>query len=433
MPNVVGRTGAEAVGILRKPELRVIAIDTARARGGNGTIDHQQPEAGALVHSGEAVTLHVTLPTMMGVVPAVIGMKASRARAVLDKSGFQLGHVTRVARAGADAVIFEQTPKAGESAQQGTFVDVRENMLVAPHKIVVPNLAGLLLDSATNVLTRDSLQIGRIGFADDGMDPHVVRQSPRAGDSVPLNQFVDVTLATPHRAGTTPPPPPPSDTIVQVPAVTGVSFERAREVLESSGLEAVAAADTFRQPRVIAQSPQAASFARIHSGVVLTLVGVEPPPVPDVVGNSQHAAEEHLQLDGFKMSVDGTSRVFWPLFERVKVQRPSAGERLSQDLPVHVDLTTPIVPPVPASIAAVVIAGALLVTRKPIWRSKPQRDSPRWRPIGELGFDVKAGAPSPPVLESAAGNLAKVVVSFEITTTAAPWQVTPDPDSLVER
>src|SRR5262249_57092301 len=127
MPNVIGRTVAEAIDILRRPELRVIAIDTARGRNGNGLVDHQQPEADAPVHAGEAVTLHVTLPPAMGVVPAVIGMYTSRARATLEKSGSQLGGVTHVVHAGADSAIFAQTPGPGASAELGTPVDVQEN------------------------------------------------------------------------------------------------------------------------------------------------------------------------------------------------------------------------------------------------------------------------------------------------------------------
>jgi hypothetical protein len=184
----------------------------------------------------------------------------------------------------------------------------------------------------------------------------------------------------------------------------------------------------------VAQAPPAGSFVRIHSGVVLTLVGAELPAVPDVVGQRQQAAEDHLRLDGFAMTVDSTQRVLWPLVVQVRLQRPTVGARLSQDLPVHVDLTTPMVPPIPASIAAVVLVGAVVATRTPIWpRPKPKPD-PRWRPITDLSFDVRAGAPSSPVLHAATPkNLAKVTVSFDVITTAGFWQVEPDHSSLVER
>jgi len=430
MPNVVGRTVDQATELLRKPELRLISVDSVRAKGGNGMVDHQLPEAGTPVHSGEPVSLHVTLPPAVSLVPAVVGMYTARARAVLEKSGFRLGSVTHVAHGRADSTIFAQTPGPGASAERGTPVDVEENTLIPPRKIAVPDISGLTLDSASRVLSNDSLQAGPIRYTDEGADPRVVRQSPAAGDSLLANQFVGVTLTTPRNPATLQPPPPSRDT-VQVPNVTGISFEKARRTLEAADLVAEAVADTMSEPRVIAQSRRPGSFVAIHSVVELSLAGTPRPAVPDVVGLSQRAAEDHLRLDGFDMAVRSESRALLSFVARVSAQRPPAGSRLSQDLPVSVDLTIPLVPPIPASIT-VVLVGAVAVIGKRVWPPRPDPHT-SWHPITDLGFDFKSGAPSPPVLHAATPeNLAKAIVSFDFDTPPAAWRVTPNDTTLVK-
>ena len=424
MPNVVGRTVGQAVELLRKPQLRLIKVDSVRASGGKGIVDHQQPEAGTPVHPGEPVSLHVTLAPVLLIVPSVVGMYTARARAVLEKSGFQLGSVTHVARGRADSTVFEQTPGPGASAERGSPVDVEENTLIPPRKTVVPNLSGLTLDSASQLLSTDSLRVGRIGYRDEGGDPRVMLQNPRAGAAAVVNQFVDVTLETQHQPS--PPPPPAVPDTVQVPNVTGISFEEARRDLQAAGLVAVgtAAADTIRDPRVVAQSRKPGSFVPVQSGIELTLIGRERPPVPDVVGSTQHAAEDHLGFDGYAMRVDTTRRVLLSLFTRVAAQRPTVGARPPQDS-VGVDLTTPLIPPIPASVT-IVLVGAVAVGKR-VW--DPHK---HWRPISDLDFDFNTAAPSPPVLHAATPeNLAKAVVSFEVDTPTATWRVTPDDISLV--
>jgi hypothetical protein len=309
-------------------------------------------------------------------------------------------------------------------------VNVDENTPESPRRVVVPRLHGLKLEAAESVLARDSLQLGQIGYTGDEINSRVSAQRPEAGVPVPVRQRVDLTLSPPNA-------PPAHETLVEVPNVTGISYEKARDSLTTVGFVAVARADTVAGRFVVSQLPSGGVFKPRNSRVILTL-RVVLVTVPDVTGSTQQAAREQLQFDSLRMSVGPPRRVLWPFVQRVDSQAPKAGDRVAPESVVTVDMTTPIVPPVPASIA-VALAGVLLILRNRIWGDRggettPPQPPQHWRPITDLGFDVKPGAPSPPILRAGTPeNLAKVVVKFEVETPAYTWRVTPNDRSLIER
>jgi eukaryotic-like serine/threonine-protein kinase len=93
----------------------------------------------------------------------------------------------------------------------------------------------------------------------------------------------------------------------KVPSVAGRSFEEAKKILETAGLEAAIQdsvyADTARPMQVLRQSPDVDAVVKEGRTIYLTVNRLVPPQVemPDLRGFSIKSAELYLQSLGLKM------------------------------------------------------------------------------------------------------------------------------------
>lgn len=93
----------------------------------------------------------------------------------------------------------------------------------------------------------------------------------------------------------------------KVPSVAGRSFEEAKKILETAGLEAAIQdsvyADTARPMQVLRQSPDVDAIVKEGRTIYLTVNRLVPPQVemPDLRGFSIKSAELYLQSLGLKM------------------------------------------------------------------------------------------------------------------------------------
>ncbi|GJL57655.1 MAG: hypothetical protein NPIRA03_05120 [Nitrospirales bacterium] len=121
VPNVVGRTQADARNALTTAGLTVGTVTTANsATVGAGRIMSQNPGAGTTVNPGSAVALVVSLGTT---VPNVVGLTQSRAQTALGDAGLTVGIVTTAnSETVPSGTVISQTPVAGIKVTPGSSV-----------------------------------------------------------------------------------------------------------------------------------------------------------------------------------------------------------------------------------------------------------------------------------------------------------------------
>jgi beta-lactam-binding protein with PASTA domain len=200
MPTLVGTTLTAAVEALDRDRLRLgktASQPVADAK--PGTIVRQMPEAGEMVAAGTAVDVVVaTTPRpparRMITVPNFLGSPSATAEAEARRLGITLSKIDAEGKR-ADAVtgiVIAQVPAPNtQLAAQGT-VQIR---IAAAG--TVPQLIGLTLDAAREMVGRTGLRLGNVQrrVVQNATPGSVVAQAPSAGTRARQGASVNVVVA----------------------------------------------------------------------------------------------------------------------------------------------------------------------------------------------------------------------------------------------
>jgi eukaryotic-like serine/threonine-protein kinase len=251
-------------------------------------------------------------------VPRVTGQQLVRARAVLERAGFEVTEARVRSRQPFDQVI-DQDPNAGEEAEQGSTVTLEVSD--GPGTVRVPSVAGLPQEQAIDDLQDAELKVTTEPQSSDEVgDGFAIRTVPRAGEEVERDTRVTLFVST-----------GPEQVIV--PDVVGLSSGSAQAQLEAEGFGVAVRDQESEEPegQVILQSPGGGT--QLDRGATITITvstGIEQVGVPNVVGLAPRDAEG--QIRGVGLTAVRTERnVTDPDQDGVVIdQRPGAGVELEQ-------------------------------------------------------------------------------------------------------
>ncbi|WP_324717676.1 Stk1 family PASTA domain-containing Ser/Thr kinase [Carboxydochorda subterranea] len=197
VPNIVGRTEAEARMLLERQHLSYgvdqrIYSDSVPS----GQIIRQDPESGRRVREGRKIWATVSLGPEVGVVPDLVGKSLRDAQLLLVQQGFARGEVTYgYAPDRPPNTVITQDPEPNTQLEKGRPV----NLVVSrgeqpPATVTIPDLTGLPLDDARRRLEALGLQIGNTWAEYNQQYPSgaVVDQDPAPGSQVEQGWSVDV-------------------------------------------------------------------------------------------------------------------------------------------------------------------------------------------------------------------------------------------------
>ncbi|HEU4541996.1 MAG TPA: PASTA domain-containing protein, partial [Jiangellaceae bacterium] len=215
---------------------------------GDHEVSAQCDADGSRTESTNFTVLPVDVPTV--IVPNVVGMSVDEATRTLIAENLDTGEV-----AGDGDVVVGQDPPADDEVPVGSTVDITV-AADKPELVVVPNVVGLDVADASDVLAAQGLELG-----DQVGDGDIVRsQNPDAGSLVPPGSLVSISLDS-----TVPPPPP----LVAVPDLTGLTLEDAGATVAAAGLALGNGADG--DGKVQAQDPAPGTLVPVGTAVTLTL------------------------------------------------------------------------------------------------------------------------------------------------------------------
>jgi serine/threonine-protein kinase len=208
VPNVVGKTEAEAKALVEERKL-VADSDTGNAAGcAKGTVIAQQPERGSKVDEGRTVTYTVCAGPGETRVPEVVGLSQEAAERQL--SGNKLTpKVELVDSAERKDQVIDVSPRAGTVLKEGATVVLKVSR---GNKRQVPSLAGQTAQEA-------QAELQRLGFTRirtiDAANPvpaadagKVVSTDPAAGTEVKLDQQITLFIGRAARPSAPPSPSP---------------------------------------------------------------------------------------------------------------------------------------------------------------------------------------------------------------------------------
>ena len=207
VPDVSGRSAADAVSILRGEGYSPATAGRLSADVARGIVINTTPPAGAEADEGSRVVVNVSQGTGNVAVPALTGLSQAQATAQLTDAGLE-ARILRAESASAPVgSVTGQDPAAGLQVPVGSTVAVTVSSgpgttaattVTAPATTVtVPNVVGQTADSAAATLTALGLSPGEVTSqpAPGVPEGQITAQSPAAGAEVSAGSSVDVTVS----------------------------------------------------------------------------------------------------------------------------------------------------------------------------------------------------------------------------------------------
>jgi eukaryotic-like serine/threonine-protein kinase len=269
VPKVIGQTEAAASETLHRAGLVPVPALTPSSTVAAGTVLAQTPRADSLVSKNTHVTISVS--TGSAPLPSVVGFTAARAIAKLKAAGFKPTPQSRSSSTVPSGHVISTDPTAGTELQGGSAVTVYVSS--GPVQIKVPHLVGEPRSVAEAALIKAKLSVGTITHQETSSQPPgtVLAQSPAAGESLPSEGAVDLTVARAPREAV-------------VPNVEGAAQAAASAALRHAEfkVQTISGVTTEKSQDgvVLAQSPAAGSRARKGTTVTITIGVLAPQTTP---------------------------------------------------------------------------------------------------------------------------------------------------------
>jgi eukaryotic-like serine/threonine-protein kinase len=155
MPQVTGQPQAAAVAAIKKAGLTVGGTTTAASTSiAAGIVISTNPVAGTSWPQNKAVTITVSAGPPL---PSFIGQPLSAAQAAAQSGGYKINAVPDASSTQPANTITSQTPAPGTPISPGEVVTVHYSN--GPPQVPVPNVVGLPIDQATQILEQAGFQV----------------------------------------------------------------------------------------------------------------------------------------------------------------------------------------------------------------------------------------------------------------------------------
>jgi serine/threonine-protein kinase len=196
MPNLVGRNVSEASQMLSSKGLYLRVVDRIYSDQPINVVVRQTPPPGMLMKEAQQAHVILSLGQRQLQIPALQGDSLRVARIELLREGLQVGEVSEVATAAAQAnSVLLQNPKPGTGG-----ATPRVDLLIADNPLetgyVMPRLIGLLEPDAQRRLDQAGIK-RKVNYVTAPQWPHsaVIDQSPMPGTRLDPSVIVQLTVA----------------------------------------------------------------------------------------------------------------------------------------------------------------------------------------------------------------------------------------------
>lgn len=208
LPNLRGLKIDQAEALLQQKKLRYVITDTVFVdKLPKLAVAEQNPAPNSKVKEGRIIYISLNSDASATVLmPNLINSSLRYAETVLSGMGLVVGNVTYKPDIAQNAVLDQlwhgQSMQPGTKLPKGSSIDLVVGDGSGGALVPLPNLSGLSLKDATNVLQASLLQLGTVVFegqVKDSTKAIVKRQNPSFTEGATLRggEFVDLFLSNP--------------------------------------------------------------------------------------------------------------------------------------------------------------------------------------------------------------------------------------------
>lgn len=195
VPDVVGEPEAEARRRIEEIGLEfTVRRGLAHRRAPEGTVLAQSPLAGQFARPGAPVDVTLSRGPEVHTLPDVAGLSERQANIVLERLGYDV-EIERRENSMAAGRAIETRPGAG------TQLKVPSSLVLVVSEgapiVVIPDMLGLHIDDALQILTEARLELGSISFDSEAPEApgRIVGQYPPVGYSLRAGDKVELRVA----------------------------------------------------------------------------------------------------------------------------------------------------------------------------------------------------------------------------------------------
>ena len=169
MIDIKNRNLDDALKILKSENYRYEVSDTLYTNKFQlGTIVDQYPKPNTRVKSGRTVRLKIAQPEKSVAIPNLIGQSRRSAELELNQMGLLIDTVyTEYNPEYPNGTIAWQYPKAGDRRKKGMGIQITVSKGMPPNFFQVPNLIGLSINQAKDLIFKSRLKVGKISYHQD--------------------------------------------------------------------------------------------------------------------------------------------------------------------------------------------------------------------------------------------------------------------------
>jgi eukaryotic-like serine/threonine-protein kinase len=203
LPNVVGKTFADASALLQKAGFPAQQGDTRFTKNTPANVVLQEdPPAGSRQKRGTTVVLALSGGQKSAEVPVTTNMSQQQARIAIENTGLTLGNVSEQLSEQPRGLVIASSPPAGTKIALPASVDIV--LSKGPATVQVPDLYGRTAGEARSMVEQLGLRIAGMSRDTSSLQPEntVIRQFPAAGQTIAAGGPVSLTVS--HF------PPPPT-------------------------------------------------------------------------------------------------------------------------------------------------------------------------------------------------------------------------------
>ncbi|SUZ55086.1 uncharacterized protein METZ01_LOCUS7940 [marine metagenome] len=199
MIDVQNRNLDDALKILKSENYRYEVSDTLYTNKFQlGTIVDQYPKPNTRVKSGRTVRLKIAQPEKSVAIPNLIGQSRRSAELELNQMGLLIDTVyTEYNPEYPNGTIAWQYPKAGDRRKKGMGIQITVSKGMPPNFFQVPNLIGLSINQAKDLIFKSRLKVGKISYhQDQDLVPYtVLDQSIRNGTVLDVTATINLVVS----------------------------------------------------------------------------------------------------------------------------------------------------------------------------------------------------------------------------------------------
>ena len=273
VPQLIGLTQAEAEAAITGARLSVgVILELFNPTVPAGLVTDQSPLSGSSLVLGSAVNFTVSKGVEQVSVPNLVGLSREAAEQALTEARLNVGTIAETYSDFPVNEVLAQDPTMDVSVDVGSGVDIEVSL--GKQMVLVPQLVGLSQADAQTQIANAELSLGSVTqvFSNASIG-QVTAQTPAAGLSVEVSTQVNLSVSK-------------GPDYVQVPALTGINEDEARDLIIQAGLTAeigYESSSTIPEGQIISQDPSANTQA--VRGSVLNLVVSSGPPAGFVGGD----------------------------------------------------------------------------------------------------------------------------------------------------